>query len=147
MPQPPGIGVDRLRPQAVNRPHGKAGPLLSAIEARAAFTALDENGLVELINYIPDDFHLQSLIAVPMPIGDHVGGFVVLGRTAGRFSDDDRRLAATLAARAGADVASAQLVALTRHESARYSLMNELVKEASGKTMNQVLELVLGRGS
>ena len=147
MPQPPGIGVDRLRPQAVNRPHGNAGPLLSAIEARAAFTALDENGLVELINYIPDDFHLQSLIAVPMPIGDHVGGFVVLGRTAGRFSDDDRRLAATLAARAGADVASAQLVALTRHESARYSLMNELVKEASGKTMNQVLELVLGRGS
>ncbi|TMG68034.1 MAG: GAF domain-containing protein, partial [Chloroflexi bacterium] len=139
--------VDRLRPQAVNRPHGNAGPLLSAIEARAAFTALDENGLVELINYIPDDFHLQSLIAVPMPIGDHVGGFVVLGRTAGRFSDDDRRLAATLAARAGADVASAQLVALTRHESARYSLMNELVKEASGKTMNQVLELVLGRGS
>ena len=147
VPQPPGIGVDRLRPQAVNRPHGNAGPLLSAIEARAAFTALDENGLVELINYIPDDFHLQSLIAVPMPIGDHVGGFVVLGRTAGRFSDDDRRLAATLAARAGADVASAQLVALTRHESARYSLMNELVKEASGKTMNQVLELVLGRGS
>ncbi|TMG58738.1 MAG: hypothetical protein E6H86_14680, partial [Chloroflexi bacterium] len=94
VPQPPGIGVDRLRPQAVNRPHGNAGPLLSAIEARAAFTALDENGLVELINYIPDDFHLQSLIAVPMPIGDHVGGFVVLGRTAGRFSDDDRRLAA-----------------------------------------------------
>jgi HD-GYP domain-containing protein (c-di-GMP phosphodiesterase class II) len=38
-------------------------------------------------------------------------------------------------------------VALTRQESARYSLMNELVKEASGKTMNEVMELVIGRGS
>src|SRR5438270_4668010 len=44
-------------------------------------------------------------------------------------------------------MASAHLVALTRQESARYSLMNELVKEASGKTMNEVLALVLGRGS
>ena len=147
VPQPPGLGVERLHPQALNRPHGTSGPLLSAIEASRPFTAPDENGLVELINYIPDDFHLQSLIVVPMPVGGHVGGFVVLGRSTGHFSDDDKRLAATLAARAGAEVASAQLVALTRHESARYSLMNELVKEASGKTMNEVLELVLGRGS
>ena len=28
VPQPPGVGVERLRPQAVNRPHGDAGPLL-----------------------------------------------------------------------------------------------------------------------
>jgi len=146
VPQPPGLGVERLRPQAVNRPHGNAGPLLTAIEARTTFSAPDENGLVELISYLPDDFHLQGLIAVPMPISDHVGGFVVLGKTSGAFSEDEKRLAATLAARAGALVASAQLVALTRHESARYSLMNELVKEASGKTMNEVLELVLGRG-
>jgi len=147
VPQPPGLGVERLRPQAVNRPHGNAGSLLAAIEARTTFSAPDENGLVELINYLPDDFHLRGLIAVSMPISDHVGGFVVLGKTGGPFSDDEKRLAATLAARAGAQVASAQLVALTRHESARYSLMNELVKEASGKTMNEVLELVLGRGS
>src|SRR5439155_1619042 len=61
-------------------------------------------------------------------------------------SDDDRRLGGTLAVRAGGHLASAHLVALTRRESARYSLMNELVKEASGKTMNEVLELVLARG-
>jgi HD-GYP domain-containing protein (c-di-GMP phosphodiesterase class II) len=147
VPQPPGLGVERLRPQAINRPHGNAGPLLAAIEARSTFSAPDENGLVELIPYVPDDFHLGSLLAVPMPMDDHIGGFVVLGRTGGAFTDDDRRLATTLATRAGAYVASAQLVAQTRHESARYSLMNELVKEASGMGMNEVLDLVLGRGS
>src|SRR5690348_2499132 len=148
VPQPPGIGVDRLRPQAVNRPHGaEGGPLLTAVEARNPFGADDESALVELISFLPEDLHLKGLIAVPMPIGDHVGGFMLLGRTGAQFSDDDRRLASTLATRAGEQVASAQLVALTRQESARYSLMNELVKEASGKTMNEVLDLVLGRGS
>ena len=147
VPQPPGVGVGRLRPQAVNRPQNGAGPLLTAIEARATYISPDENGLAELIGFLPDDFHLRSMVAVPMPIGEHVGGFVVLGRVSTQFSEDDRRLAATLASRAGAQVASAQLVALTRHESARYSLMNELVKEASGKTMVEVLELVIGRGS
>jgi len=147
VPQPPGIGVDHLRPQAVNRAHVNAGPLLAAVEARAPYAAGDENGLAELIGYLPEDFHLGSLLAVPMPIGDHVGGFVLLGRKTGQFSDDDRRLAGTLASRAGAQVASAELVALTRQESARYSLMNELVKEASGRPMGEVLELVIGRGS
>ena len=147
VPQPPGVGVERLRPQAVNRPHEEVGPLLSAMEARLAFSSGDENALAELISFLPQDFHLRGLLAVPMPIGDHVGGFVVLGKTAGVFSDDDVRLSTTLAARAGAQVASAHLVALTRQESARYSLMNELVKEASGKTMNEVLDLVLGRGT
>src|SRR6266567_6296860 len=147
VPQPPGIGVERLRPQAVNRPHANSGPLLSAIESRAPFSARDENGLVELISFLPNEFHLQSLIAVPMPMEEHIGGFIVLGRTGGQFSEDDRRLAATLAARAGEQVSGAQLVAQTRHESARYSLMKELVREASGKTMKEVLELVIHRGS
>ena len=147
VPQPPGVGVERLRPQAVNRPHGNAGPLLAAIESRTTYAARDENGLVELVSYLPDGFHLQSVLAVPMPMDDHIGGFIVLGRTGGQFSEDDQRLAATLVARAGTEVSSAQLVAQTRHESARYSLMNELVKEASGKTMKEVLELVIRRGS
>jgi len=146
VPQPPGVGVDRLRPQAVPRPHGNGGPLLAAIDSGRIFVAADESELTELISFVPDDFHLASLMAVPMPIGDHVGGFVVLGRKTTSFSDDDRRLASLLTVRAGTQLASAQLVQLTHHESARYSLMNELIKEASGKTMNEVLELVLGRG-
>ncbi|HVH64693.1 MAG TPA: hypothetical protein VM674_01560, partial [Candidatus Acidoferrum sp.] len=43
VPQPPGIGVDRLRPQAVTRPHGHAGPLLGAIESGKTFVAPDES--------------------------------------------------------------------------------------------------------
>src|SRR5215469_6682732 len=87
VPQPPGVGVEHLRPQAVNRPRDKSGPMLTAIEARTWFDAADENGLAELLGYLPDDFHLKSLLAVPMPMDDHIGGFVVLGRTQGQFSD------------------------------------------------------------
>ena len=146
VPQPPGVGIQKVRPQALNRPHAGSGPLLAAIEARTVFLAADENALSELISYVPEDFHLQGLMAVPMPIGDQVGGFILFGRKTGSFSEDDQRLALTLASRAGMRLTSAHLVALTRQESARYSLINELVKEASGKSMNEVLDLVLSRG-
>jgi GAF domain-containing protein len=146
VPQPPGVGLDRLRPQPVNRMAEGAGPLLAAIESGKEFVGEDKTGLLELVNYLPDELHVENVMAVPMPIGEHVGGFVLLGNKPGGFTDDDRRLAMTLTLRAGAHLASAHAVALSRNESARYSLMNELVKEASGKTMNEVLELVLDKG-
>ena len=146
VPQPPGIGLERLHPQPVNRVPGGAGPLTAAMEAGQEFVGRDESGLLELANYLPDDLHVQSLMAVPMPIGEHIGGFVLLGNKPGGFTDDDRRLARTLTLRAGAQLASAHAVALSRKESARYSLMNELVKEASGKSMKEVLDLVLDKG-
>ena len=146
VPQPPGIGLERLHPQAVNRVPGAAGPLMAAIEAGKEFVGRDEAGLMELAHYLPDDLRVNSLMAVPMPIGEHIGGFVLLGNKPGGFTDDDRRLARTLTLRAGAQLASAHAVALSRKESARYSLMNELVKEASGKSMIEVLELVLDKG-
>jgi GAF domain-containing protein len=146
VPQPPGIGLERLHPQAVNRVPGATGPLMAAIEAGKEFVGRDETGLMELAHYLPDDLRIDSLMAVPMPIGEHIGGFVLLGNKPGGFTDDDRRLARTLTLRAGAQLASAHAVALSRKESARYSLMNELVKEASGKSMKEVLELVLDKG-
>ncbi|HVD47665.1 MAG TPA: GAF domain-containing protein [Candidatus Limnocylindria bacterium] len=146
VPQPPGIGLERLHPQAVNRVPGGAGPLVAAIEAGKEFVGRDESGLMEIAHYLPDDLHVDSLMAVPMPIGEHIGGFVLLGNKPGGFTDDDRRLARTLTLRAGAQLASAHAVALSRKESARYSLMNELVKEASGKSMKEVLDLVLDKG-
>jgi len=146
VPQPPGIGLERLHPQAVNRVPGGAGPLVAAIESGKEFVGRDESGLMEIAHYLPDDLHVDSLMAVPMPIGEHIGGFVLLGNKPGGFSDDDRRLARTLTLRAGAQLASAHAVALSRKESARYSLMNELVKEASGKSMKEVLDLVLDKG-
>jgi HD-GYP domain-containing protein (c-di-GMP phosphodiesterase class II) len=145
MPQPPGIGLERLHPRALNR--GTApGPLMVAIESGKEFVGGDESGLLEVASYLPGDLHITSLMAVPMPIGEHIGGFVLLGNKPGGFSDDDRRLARTLTLRAGAQLASAHAVALSRRDSARYSLMNDLLKEASGKSMKEVLELVLDKG-
>jgi GAF domain-containing protein len=146
VPQPPGIGLERLHPQPVNRVPGGAGPLTAAMEAGQEFVGRDDTGLRELAHYLPEDLHVESLMAVPMPIGEHIGGFVLLGNKPGGFTDDDRRLARTLTLRAGAQLASAHAVALSRKESARYSLMNELIKEASGKSMKEVLDLVLDKG-
>jgi HD-GYP domain-containing protein (c-di-GMP phosphodiesterase class II) len=145
VPQPPGFGLGRLRPQAVNRIG--AGPLLGALASGKEFVGVDKSALSELVNYVPDDLQVQNLLAVPLRIGDHLGGFILLGNKHGGFTEDDLRLATTLMLRAGTQLASAHAVAVSQKESARYSLMNELVKEASGKTMAEVLELVLNKGT
>ncbi len=145
VPQPPGFGLGRMRPQAVNRIG--AGPLLGALASGKEFVGVDKSGLTELVNYVPDDLQVQNLLAVPLRIGDHLGGFILLGNKRGGFTDDDLRLATTLMLRAGTQLASAHAVAMSQKESARYSLMNELVKEASGKTMAEVLGLVLNKGT
>jgi HD-GYP domain-containing protein (c-di-GMP phosphodiesterase class II) len=146
VPQPPGIGLERLHPQPVLRGVEGVGPLLNAIESGTAYVGSDQTGLTELVNYLPEDLHVASLMAVPMHIGDQVGGFILLGKKSEDFDDDDKRLAVTLTLRAGAQLASAHAVAISRRESARYTLMNELIKEASGKTMEATLQLVLEKG-
>jgi GAF domain-containing protein len=146
VPQAPGVGLESLHPLALNRQPNGARPLLSSIEKGQTFAGEGVRDLAELFNYLPEDMRVESTLAVPMPIGDRVGGFVVLGRKTGRFSDDDRRVVTTLTLRAGAQLANAHAVALSQKESARYSVMNELVKDSSGKTMAEVLELVLERG-
>ena len=146
VPQPPGVGLDRLHPTTLTRRANGAGPLLASIESNKTYAGQGIGSLKDLFNYIPDDLHVQGTLAVPMPIGDRVAGFLLLGSKAVPFGDDDRRLATTLAVRAGAQLASAHAVAVSQQESARYSLMNELVKEASGKTMEEVLALVIARG-
>ena len=145
VPQPPGVGLDRLHPQPVGRGAG-AGRLIASIESARPFEAEGRDGLHELFGYLPEDLAVRSVMAVPMPIGDRVGGFVLLGSRARPFTEDDRRLATTLTLRAGAQLANAHAVALSIKESARYTLMNELVKEASGRSMKDVLELVIDRG-
>jgi GAF domain-containing protein len=146
LPQPPGIGLDRIHPIPVQRHAEKPGPLLKAIDSGREYISNDQTGLSELAHYLPDDLQVARLMAVPMRIGDQVGGFILLGKKIGEFDDDDRRLAVTLTLRAGAQLASAHAVAISRRESARYSLMNELIKDASGKTMEETLQLVLDKG-
>ena len=145
VPQPPGVGLGRLHPQAVTRGAPNAGPLLGSIDSAKEFVGADKSGLTELVNYVPDELAVDGLLALPMPIGDRVGGFVLLGNKPGGFTDDDRRLGMTLIRRAGTLLASAHAVALSQRESERYTFMNELVTEASGKTVQQVLSLVLDR--
>ena len=145
MPQPPGVGLGRLHPQAVTRGAPNAGPLLGSIDSGREFLGRDKSGLTELVNYVPDELAVEGLLALPMVIGDRVGGFVLLGNKPGGFTDDDRRLGMTLIRRAGTQLASAHAVALSQRESERYTFMNELVTEASGKTVQQVLTIVLDR--
>ena len=144
VPQPPGIGLGRVHPQPLVR-GDKAVPLVVAIDAGKDFVGDDRSALQQLVNYVPDDMQIEGLLAVPMPIGARVGGFILLANRPGGFTDDNRRLAMTLTRRAGAQLASAHAVALSQQESQRYTLMNELVKQASGKTMEEVLTLVLDR--
>ena len=146
VPQPPGVGLDGLHLMSVGRRQNGAGPLLAAVESGQTYAAEGNGALKELFNFMPEDMRLRAAMAVPMPIGDRIGGFILLGKHTAGFSDDDRRLATTLTLRAGAQLASAHAVAISQKESARYSLMNELVKEASGKTMQEALDLVLERG-
>lgn len=145
IPQPPGVGLGRLHPQAVARGVSKPGPLLSSIDTGKEFIGTDKAGLLELVNYVPDELVVESLLALPMVIGDRASGFILLGNKAGGFTDDDRRLGMTLIRRAGTQLASAHAVAVSQRESERYTFMSELVAGASGKTMQQVLELVLDR--
>src|SRR5579859_993070 len=145
VPQPPGVGLGRLHPQAVTRGAPNAGPLLGSIDAGKEFVGADKSSLMELVNYVPDELAVEGMLALPMLIGDRVGGFVLLGNKPGGFTDDDRRLGMTLIRRAGILLASAHAVALRQRESERYTFMNELVTEASGKTVQQVLTLVLDR--
>ncbi len=145
LPQAPGVGLDRLHPQPVNRGTG-VGKLVAAVESGKLFAADGKDGLHELFGYLPEDLRVGGVMAMPMPIGDRIGGFILLGSRAKPFTEDDKRLATTLTLRAGAQLASAHAVALSIKESARYTLMNELVNEASGRSTEDVLELVLGRG-
>src|SRR5438874_4483619 len=146
VPQTPGVGLEGLHPLAVTRQANGAGPLLAAVESGTTFSAAGNGALKGLFNHLPEDVRIVDAVAVPMPIGDRIGGFILLGSRRVRFSEDDRRLATTLTIRAGSQLASAHAVALSQKESARYSVMNELVKEASGKTMQEALDVVLERG-
>ncbi len=145
-PQLPGVGLDGLHPSSIERRANGSGPLLAAIESGRTYFGEGNGALKELFAFLPDGLRLGGALAAPLPIGDRVGGFVLLGNRAAQFSDDDRRLATTLTLRAAAHLASEHAIALSRQESARYSLINELVREASGKTVEEALEVVLERG-
>jgi GAF domain-containing protein len=146
VPQLPGFGMDRLQPASLNRRRDSPDPLLSAIEANREFQTFEEKDVRHLFSYIPPKFNVDNALVVPMRVGDHIGGFVLLGNKQNGFSLDDQRLAMTLTMRAGLQLASARAVAVSRIEAARYALFNEMLKQSSGLSQEEVLELVISRG-
>ena len=146
VPQPPGVGLEQVRPHSVTRRPEGADPLLAAMETGGDFVGEDARALVSLFDYLPEGLAVEGVLASSMRVGEHIGGFILLANKPGGFTEDDRRLANTLTLRAGSQLATAHAVALSKKELARYSLLNELVKEASGKTMDEVLNLILDKG-
>ena len=141
-----GVGLEGLRPQAVDRRRRASDPMLEAVETNQDFMTTDAHQLSALFSYVPHDFALESALVVPIRVGDAIGGFVLIANKPGGYSTDDRRLATTLAMRAGAHLASTHAVALSKQETQRYALLNELVKQASGLSFDEVLLLVLDKG-
>ena len=134
LPQPPGVGLGRLHPQAVSRGAPNAGPMLGSIDAGKEFVGTDRSGLMELVNYVPDELAVDGLLGLPMLIGDRVGGFVLLGNKPGGFTDDDRRLGMTLIRRAGTLLASAHaehfaLLHRMNHGSRARRKANEIIRK------------------
>ncbi len=144
VPQEPGVGMRSFKPHPVDR-RRQGDRLLAAIEAAQAFHTVDLGDLSGLFDYLPPDFQLVAALAVPIPTGDRVGGFVLIANKPGGYGQDDRRLATTLAMRAGAHLASMHAVALSKQEAEHYALLNDLVKQASGMSFEEVLALVLER--
>jgi GAF domain-containing protein len=142
LPQEPAFGLGSLRPQPVDR-RRQGDPLLAAIEANQEFFTTSARDLHSLFSLMPPDLRLEGALVVPIRMGDNVGGFVLLANKPGGFSQDDRRLAMTLAMRAGQHLASLHAVALSKREAERYALLNDLVKKASGLSFDEVLALVL----
>ncbi len=138
------FGLDGVQPAAVDR-RGPPDELRAAVESNQEFFTADAAQLRSLFHMLPP--HIESALVVPMRVGDRVGGFVFLANKPGGYSPDDHRLASVIAMRAGAHLASLHAVSLSKREAERYALLNDLVKQAAGMTFDEVLELVVARGT
>lgn len=139
-----GFGFEHVRPGPVQR--GRKDGLIGEIDSNREFHTEERRDLSALFRYFPPEFRVHNALAVPIRVGERVEGFILLGDKRGGFGEDDRRLARTLATRAGISFASRHAVALSQKEAGRYSLLNELVREASGLRLEEAVDVVLARG-
>lgn len=139
-----GFGFEHVRPGPVQR--GRQDGLVGAVDANREFYTEERRELSGLFRYFPPDFRMRNALAVPIRVGEHVEGFILAGDKPGGFSEDDRRLARTLATRAGIAFANRHAVALSQKEAGRYALLNDLVREASGLRLEDAVAVVLNRG-
>src|SRR5260370_35207875 len=64
VPQPPGIGLDRLHPLPVGRHAKNAGPLLSSVESGRGYIGNDQTALSELAHHLPAAVEVALLMPV-----------------------------------------------------------------------------------
>lgn len=143
----PGVGLERLKPQAVAVNSGVLAPLFQAVEQGRPYEIYDARELRALFEYSPPDYMTDNALILPMRIATETRGFLLLANKEGGFSSDERRVAVITAAACAARLATLHAEAARLREAARYKLFNELVREASGRTFDEVLVLVLSKGS
>ena len=145
LPQLPGAGFEGRRPQPLVPRREGGDPLLTALEANQEFHADDRERLALAGRLFPAGFKLENLLIQPMLMNGRLGGFILLANKDGGFTADDRRLASTLAVRAAIHFGSQHAVAETKEEIARYSILNDIAKQASGLPFEAVMDLVVSR--
>jgi GAF domain-containing protein len=145
IPQLPGAGFTNGRPQPlIPRPDG-GDPLLNPLAANQEFYADDRERLAHVARLFSPGLKVGNVLVEPMLMNSRLGGFLVVGNKNGGFDGDDRRLAQTLAIRAAIHFGSQHAVSQTKEELARYSILNEIAKQASGLPFEEVMSLVVQR--
>jgi GAF domain-containing protein len=145
LPQMPGAGFDTGRPQPlIPRPEG-GDQLLNPLAANQDFYADDRDRISLVSRLFSPGLKLKNVLVLPMLMTGRLGGFMAVGNKDGGFNPDDRRLAQTLAIRAAIHFGSQHAVSQTKEELARYSILNEIAKQASGLPFDEVMKLVVER--
>jgi HD-GYP domain-containing protein (c-di-GMP phosphodiesterase class II) len=145
VPQLPGSGFGGGRPQPLLPRKEGGDPLTNPLEANQEFYADERDRLSHVARLFTPGVKLVNVLVEPMLMASQLGGFLVLGNKDGGFDQDDRRLAQTLAIRAAIHFGSQHVVNQTQEELARYTLLNEIAREASGLPFEQVMTMVVER--
>ena len=145
VPQLPGAGFGAGRPQPLLPRKEGGDPLTNPLEENQEFYAEDRDRLSAVARLFTPGVKLVNVLVEPMLMGSRLGGFLVLGNKEGGFDPDDRRLAQTLAIRAAIHFGSQHVVTQSQEELARYALLNEIAREASGLPFEQVMTMVVER--
>ncbi len=146
LPQLPGAGFNTGRPQPLIPRQEGGDPLVNPLAANQEFYAEDRDRLSHVARLFTPGLKLENVLVEPMLMAGRLGGFLVVGNKNGGFDPDDRRLAQTLAIRAAIHFGSQSAVSQTKEELNRYSILNDIAKQASGLAFEDVMRLVVERG-
>ena len=147
VPQLPGFGFTSGRPQPLLPRKEGGDQLINPLAANQEFYAEDRERITHVARLFTPGLKLSNVLVEPMLMASRLGGFLVVGNKRGGFDPDDRRLAQTLAIRAAIHFGSQHAVSQTKEELARYSLLNEIAKQASGLPFEDVMKLVVQRAN